>query len=535
MDDLETSGAEVQGEEDETETSLEKEVIEEDQESIRFPSYRTASKLRSLQKRSLLHHIDIWNMIEAFRENGLNEVSREGSLGQRRLRELLSSLYVSLGKRLPPGPAIRDEENVLYNWILALCPKTKVRSVKTALTALAAGKLMDKLRYVFSQCADSNGLLSHKRFAVFLRDLLKIPHSLGEYEAYTSPLEPIFPSEARVNVNDFLETMMSDPGPACLSWLLVLHRIINAEGVHHPVSCGSCNIKGFNGLRYKSDRANLHLCQNCFWRGRIGMQHREDVFKEYNSFKSTSGRSSFKKSLQCIGGNKDSSSLVSVEGTKISRSKGKNTPIPSFQSGNYLCPTRYTTTASSRQDPHPGATRVPDSPLSTGIRLASRMDARGPQRSSSNTNNGLDEHSLIAEYTQSLANRNQPHPRQLVQELERKNQEIIRDITKLRSSGNFSYPSLHGLRTRKDDLDQRLYELQSTRRDLMTELEELMKLLKNQRGPSSSTQESMNNFTWEKASSKSSNGGCLLSRTRGFVSPIKSAFLLLGISIGLRS
>ncbi len=28
----------------------------------------------------------------------------------------------------------------------------------------------------------------------------------------------------QVNVNDFLETMMSDPGPHCVSWLIVLHR-----------------------------------------------------------------------------------------------------------------------------------------------------------------------------------------------------------------------------------------------------------------------------------------------------------------------
>ena len=41
-------------------------------EEIRFASYRTAAKLRALQHRTGLVHIDIWNMIEAFRENGLN-------------------------------------------------------------------------------------------------------------------------------------------------------------------------------------------------------------------------------------------------------------------------------------------------------------------------------------------------------------------------------------------------------------------------------------------------------------------------------
>ena len=34
----------------------------------------------------------------------------------------------------------------------------------------------------------------------------------------------IFEEGAKVTVNEFLETMMSDPGPQCVSWLLVLHR-----------------------------------------------------------------------------------------------------------------------------------------------------------------------------------------------------------------------------------------------------------------------------------------------------------------------
>jgi hypothetical protein len=38
-----------------------------------------------------------------------------------------------------------------------------VFSVKIALAVLSCGKLMDKLRYVFSQLADSNGQLMNGR------------------------------------------------------------------------------------------------------------------------------------------------------------------------------------------------------------------------------------------------------------------------------------------------------------------------------------------------------------------------------------
>merc|ERR1719369_1905283 len=79
--------------------------------------------------------------------------------------------------------------------------------------------------------------------------------------------------------------MMSDPGPQCVSWLLVLHRITAAESVFHPVPCSGCRSEGFPGLRYKSDSANYHLCQMCFWRGNMDEAHRDDVFKEYSVWK----------------------------------------------------------------------------------------------------------------------------------------------------------------------------------------------------------------------------------------------------------
>jgi hypothetical protein len=90
------------------------------------------------------------------------------------------------------------------------------------------------------------------------------------------------------------------------------------------------------------------------------------------------------------------------------------------------------------------------------------------------------------------------HSRQLVKDLEKKNREIMRNIHQLReqsrqqqqrfghlggaAAAGSQEPSLlselEELRIHKEDLELRLSELQSTRRDLMQELQELMKLLK---------------------------------------------------------
>ena len=87
-------------------------------------------------------------------------------------------------------------------------------------------------------------------------------------------------------------------------------NLLSTENVvHQGMSCGSCGVKGFRGLRYKSDKSkNFHLCQWCFWRGRIPLEHRDDVFKEFNTFSKSSlssyGGGSLKKSLQCLSGGK---------------------------------------------------------------------------------------------------------------------------------------------------------------------------------------------------------------------------------------
>ena len=79
-------------------------------DDIRFATYRTAAKLRYIQRRTFLHHIDIWNMIEAFRENGLNTLEPGTLVNRARMETVLNSLYSNLNKRLPPGQHLDIEK-----------------------------------------------------------------------------------------------------------------------------------------------------------------------------------------------------------------------------------------------------------------------------------------------------------------------------------------------------------------------------------------------------------------------------------------
>uniref|UniRef100_A0A3B3BK13 EF-hand domain-containing protein n=1 Tax=Oryzias melastigma TaxID=30732 RepID=A0A3B3BK13_ORYME len=97
------------------------EMRAQDLDSIRLSTYRTACKLRFVQKKCNLHLVDIWNVIEAFRENGLNNMDLSAELSVARLEVVLSTIFYQLNKRLPTTHQINVEQSIslLLNFLLA--------------------------------------------------------------------------------------------------------------------------------------------------------------------------------------------------------------------------------------------------------------------------------------------------------------------------------------------------------------------------------------------------------------------------------
>lgn len=120
---------------------------------IRFATYRTASKLRFIQKKLNLHLIDLWNVIETFRDNNIHTVDLLYELDLTRLDSCVRNMYVELNKRLAFNQHINvdSQTQLLTAWLLNLYDKSrlnrvKVISLKVALTTMCAGKLTDKLK-----------------------------------------------------------------------------------------------------------------------------------------------------------------------------------------------------------------------------------------------------------------------------------------------------------------------------------------------------------------------------------------------------
>uniref|UniRef100_A0A8C6KXX2 Dystrobrevin beta n=1 Tax=Nothobranchius furzeri TaxID=105023 RepID=A0A8C6KXX2_NOTFU len=438
---------------------------DQDLDSIRLSSYRTACKLRFVQKRCNLHLLDIYNVIEAVRDAGLNAVELNAGISVTRLENLVTSLFNQLSKRLPTTHPINPREStvLLVEFILAAVDcRLTVLSVKAMLATLCGGKLVDKLRYVFSQVSDSKGVLVLSKFDSFLREALKLPTALHEEPSfgYTHTVaRSCFPQQKKVMLNMFLD-IVAEP-PECLVWLPVMHRMASVEHVYHPVACSFCRSNGMTGFRYRCLRCRgYQLCQNCFWRGKASGSHsNQHRMKEHSSWESPAKR--FSRAL--------------------SRSLG--------------C-------ASSREPPHPIYSQEPERTLN----LSNIVGLDSPSRQD-------EEHKLIARYTSRLAETESTgviptrsinfdvnkQKRELIAQLECKNREISAEIKRLRAEYDAAcQPSpekgstnpallaeLRQLRQRKDELEQRMSCLQESRRELMVQLEGLMKLLKAQAAGSS--------------------------------------------------
>ncbi|XP_064911499.1 dystrobrevin beta isoform X5 [Columba livia] len=471
---------------------------------IRLSTYRTACKLRFVQKRCNLHLVDIWNMIEAFRDNGLNTLDHNTEINVSRLETIISSIYYQLNKRLPSTHQISVEQSIslLLNFMIAAYDseghgKLTVFSVKAMLATMCGGKILDKLRYVFSQISDSNGLMIFTKFDQLLKEVLKLPTAVfeGPSFGYTEhSLRTCFPQQKKITLNMFLDTLMADPPPQCLVWLPLLHRLAHVENVFHPVECSYCRCESMMGFRYRCQQChNYQLCQTCFWRGHASGPHsNQHQMKEHSSWKSPAKKLSqaISRSLGCV--------------------PSREPPRPLFPEQPEK-PLDLAHIVSARS---PDAAADEHALISAHVARLQRgtRGARGrPSPSVLDSPGRLDEeHRLIARYAARLAAEagNAPRPpadlgfsfdankqqRQLIAELENKNREILQEIQRLRlEHEQASQPTpekaqqnptllaeLRLLRQRKDELEQRMSALQESRRELMVQLEGLMKLLKEE-------------------------------------------------------
>nr|XP_035951028.1 dystrobrevin alpha isoform X6 [Halichoerus grypus] len=528
------------------------EMRAQDLDRIRLSTYRTACKLRFVQKKCNLHLVDIWNVIEALRENALNNLDPNIELSVARLEAVLSTIFYQLNKRMPTTHQIQVEQSIslLLNFLLAAFDpeghgKISVFAVKMALATLCGGKIMDKLRYIFSMISDSSGVMVYGRYDQFLREVLKLPTAVfeGPSFGYTEQsARSCFSQQKKVTLNGFLDTLMSDPPPQCLVWLPLLHRLANVENVFHPVECSYCHSESMMGFRYRCQQChNYQLCQDCFWRGHAGGSHsNQHQMKEYTSWKSPAKKltNALSKSLSCASSREPLHPMFPDQPEKplnLAHIVDTWPPRPVTSMNDTLFSHSVPSSGSpfiTRRLPEGISASSPGAEEHSLIKLyVNQLDhsPRSPPKDSEVEQNKLlaraapaflkgkgiqyslnvadrlaDEHVLIGLYVNRLRN----NPSCMLESSNRLDEEhrlIARYAARLAAESTSSQPTQQRSapdisftidankqqrqliaelenknRQRKDELEQRMSALQESRRELMVQLEGLMKLLKTQ-------------------------------------------------------
>lgn len=258
-----------------------------DLNEIRFSAYRTAMKLRTVQKRLSFDKIQMAVAVERFDIHGLR-AQNDKLIDIPDMTTVLHSLYVTVDNI--DIPLMLD---IAINWILNVYDsqrtgQIRVLSFKVGLILLCRGPLEEKYRYLFRLIADTEKKADQRKLGLLLHDCIQVPRQLGEVAAFGgSNIEPSVRScfeLAGVNANgELLETSIEaqhflswlQHEPQSLVWLPVMHRLLAGENARHQAKCNICKEYPIVGFRYRCLKCfNFDMCQTCFFLGKNAKNHK---------------------------------------------------------------------------------------------------------------------------------------------------------------------------------------------------------------------------------------------------------------------
>ncbi|XP_062714874.1 dystrophin, isoforms A/C/F/G/H isoform X7 [Aedes albopictus] len=454
-----------------------------DLNEVRFSAYRTALKLRAVQKRLAFDRLAMNVAIESFDRHGLR-AQNDKSIDIPDMTTVLHSLYVTIEPI--DMPLMLD---LAINWILNVYDsqrtgQIRVLSFKVGLILLCKGHLEEKYRYLFRLIADLEKKVDQRKLGLLLHDCIQVPRQLGEVAAFGgSNIEPSVRScferagvnqngeltETAIEAQHFLNWLQHEP--QSLVWLPVLHRLVAAEAAKHQAKCNICKEYPIVGFRYRCLKCfNFDMCQRCFFLGRNAKNHKlSHPMHEYcTTTTSTEDVRDFTRALR----NKFKSRKYFKKHPRVGY-----LPVQSVLEGDAL--------ESPAPSPQHGTHTLQNDMHSRLEMYASRLAQVEYGTRSNSTPDSDDEHQLIAQYCQSLPNNGGPKsPVQVMAAMDAEQREeleaMIKDLEEENASLQAEYERLKSKQTpiTTPDDSQMSHTAGSGGNDMMAEA----KLLRQHKG-----------------------------------------------------
>ncbi|XP_029463240.1 dystrophin-related protein 2 [Rhinatrema bivittatum] len=249
-----------------------------DLNNIKFSAYRTAMKLRRVQKALRLDLVTLTMASEVFTEHELQP--SEHVMDVVEVIHCLTAMYERLEEERGILVNIPLCVDMSLNWLLNVFDsgrsgKVRALSFKTGIVCLCGTEVKEKFQYLFGQVSSPSGVCDQRHLSALLHEAIQVPRQLGEVAAFGgSNVEPSVHSCFRfgdgtssIEVSQFLEWVSLEP--QSMVWLPVLHRVTIAEQVKHQTKCSVCKQCPIKGFRYRSlKQFNVDICQSCFLTGR---------------------------------------------------------------------------------------------------------------------------------------------------------------------------------------------------------------------------------------------------------------------------
>uniref|UniRef100_A0A8C4WUK5 Dystrophin related protein 2 n=1 Tax=Eptatretus burgeri TaxID=7764 RepID=A0A8C4WUK5_EPTBU len=237
-----------------------------DLNNVRFSAYRTAMKLRRLQKALCLDLLSLEAAAGVFEKGVLKQNDRLMDTSE--IVDCLNDMYQGMERRHSDLVNVPLCVDMCLNWLLNVYDTRGQSTPALVLVHHSRARLFLRSCLPYKRpYHDTTAWGAFMNSNLQISGLMSISQTCLFFQCNQANGRP------EIEAPSFLEWMRLEP--QSMVWLPVMHRVAASETAKHQAKCNICKECPIVGFRYRSlKHFNHDVCQSCFFSGRTAKGHR---------------------------------------------------------------------------------------------------------------------------------------------------------------------------------------------------------------------------------------------------------------------